>query len=178
MIRLFAAIAIPPDIADGLVRRQQGVPDAAWRPTEAFHITLRFMGEIDEAMADDLDAELSVISGEALTLELEGVGSFQDGDNIHAIWAGVAENEPLRRLASRCESAARKAGLAPDRRTWKPHVTLAYLNHPAPAPVAAWVQSHNLLKSPPFRVTSFGLYSSRMGRDGSRYHLEREYPLG
>jgi 2'-5' RNA ligase len=178
MIRLFAAIAVPPEIGDGLVRRQHGLPGVNWRPTEAFHITLRFAGEIDEAIADDLDAELGVISGAALTLTLEGVGSFQDGADIHAVWAGVGENPALRRLAARCESAARRAGLAPDKRVWKPHVTLAYLRRADPARVAAWIQSHNLLKSPPFRVTSFGLYSSHLGDAGAIYRRERDYPLG
>src|SRR5580658_76186 len=110
MIRLFAAIAIPQEIGEGLARRQQGLPGARWRPADAFHITLRFVGEVSEAVADDLDAELNVVSGEALTLTLEGVGSFQDGDDIHAVWAGVTENPALRRLASRCETAARRAG--------------------------------------------------------------------
>jgi 2'-5' RNA ligase len=177
MIRLFAAIPIPPEIGEGLVRRQQGLPGARWRPTDAFHLTLRFAGEVSEAVADDLDAELDLISGEALTLSLEGVGSFQDGDDIHAVWAGVEENPALRHLAKRCEIAARKAGLAPDRRLWRPHVTLAYLRRADPARVAAWVQGHNLLKSPPFRVTSFGLYSSWLGHRGSVYRLERSYPL-
>jgi 2'-5' RNA ligase len=178
MIRLFAAVAVPPEIGEALVRRQQGVPGARWRPTDAFHITLRFMGEVSEAVADDLDAELNVVAGDALTLQLEGVGSFQDGDDIHAVWAGVAENAALRRLARRCEMAARKAGLKPDKRSWKPHVTLAYLRRADPARVAAWVQGHNLLRSPPFQVTSFGLYSSRLGHDAATYRLEREYPLG
>lgn len=177
MIRLFAAIAIPPEIGEGLARRQQGLPGARWRPTEAFHITLRFIGEVSEAVADDVDAELNVVAGEALTLTLEGVGSFQDGDDIHAVWAGVEENPALRRLAARCETAARKAGLTPDRRIWRPHLTLAYLRRADPVRVAAWVQGHNLLKSPPFRVTSFGLYSSWLGHEGSVYRLERSYPL-
>jgi 2'-5' RNA ligase len=178
MIRLFAAIAIPEEIGEGLTRRQQGLPGANWRPTEAFHITLRFFGEIAEDVADDLDAELSVVDGEALTLALEGVGAFQDGEAIHAVWAGVAENPALRRLAARCESAARRSGLAPDRRTWKPHVTLAYLRRAEPTRVAAWIQGHNLLKSPTFEATSFGLYSSRLGSEGARYQLERTYQLG
>jgi 2'-5' RNA ligase len=172
MIRLFAAIAIPPEIGEGLVRRQQGLPGAAWRPTDAFHITLRFAGEISESLADDLDAELGIIAGAPLTLALEGVGSFQDGDNIHAVWAGVAENEALRRLA------ARRAGLAPDKRVWKPHVTLAYLRRADPGRVAAWIQGHNLLKSPLFQVASFGLYSSHLGEAGATYRRERSYPLG
>jgi RNA 2',3'-cyclic 3'-phosphodiesterase len=178
MIRLFAAIAIPPDIAEGLTRRQQGLAGADWRPTEAFHVTLRFFGEVSEARADDLDGELGVVGGAALTLSLESVGSFQDGDDIHAVWAGLADNAALRQLHARCERAARRAGLAPDRRAWRPHVTLAYLNRAEPGRVAAWIQGHNLLKSPDFRVTSFGLYSSWLGDGGSTYRLEREYALG
>ena len=178
MIRLFAAIAIPPEIGEGLARRQRGLPGAAWRPPEAFHITLRFAGEIGEAQADDLDAELGAIYGEALNLTLKGVGAFQDGGDIHAVWAGVGENAGLRRLAARCESAARRAGLAPDKRAWRPHVTLAYLRRADPGRVAAWIQGHNLLRSPPFRVTGFGLYSSRLGDEGASYRLERDYALG
>jgi 2'-5' RNA ligase len=178
MIRLFAAIAIPAEIAEGLTRRQQGLPGARWRPTEAFHITLRFFGEIAESLADDLDAELAAVSGKALTLALEGVGSFEDGGAPHAVWAGVAENAALKRLAARCESAARRAGLAADRRAWRAHVTLAYLRRADPRRVAAWIQGHNLLKSPPFSVGSFGLYSSRLSSAGAAYRLERSYPLG
>jgi 2'-5' RNA ligase len=87
----------------------------------------------------------------------------------------VAESEPLRRLAGRCERAARRAGLKPETRAFRPHVTLAYLKRPEAPRVAAWVQSHNLLHSPLFDVDRFGLYSSRMGREGSVYRLERTY---
>ena len=178
MIRLFAAIAIPPDIGEGLIRRQRELPGARWRPSEAFHVTLRFFGEIAESTADDLDAELAAVSGEALTLTLEGAGSFDDGGVPHAVWVGVPEDPALRRLAARCETAARRAGLPADRRAWRPHVTLAYLRGADPACVAAWIQAHNLLKSPPFTVESFGLYSSHLGDAGAVYRLERSYPLG
>ena len=178
MIRLFAAIAIPVEIAEGLTRRQQGLPGARWRPIEALHITLRFFGEIAEHQADDLDAELAVVGGDPLTLTLEGVGAFDHGGEPHAVWAGVGENDALQRLAARCETAARRAGLPADRRVWRPHMTLAYLRRADPARVAAWIQGHNLLKSPPFRVSAFGLYSSHLAGEGASYRLERSYPLG
>jgi 2'-5' RNA ligase len=89
----------------------------------------------------------------------------------------VQDNAALRQLAARCETAARRAGLKPEQRAYRPHVTLAYLRRPDPARVAAWIQGHNLLKSPPFRVASFGLYSSWQGPEGSVYRLEREYPF-
>jgi 2'-5' RNA ligase len=177
MIRLFAALSPPPEIAEALIQRQQGLAGALWRPEDALHITLRFFGEIDEAKADDLDAELSAVARGTLTLELAGVGAFGDGGDVHAVWAGVAENPALRQLARRCEMAARRAGLKPETRSWRPHLTVAYLNGAEPAAVAAWIQANNLLRSPPFHLDAFGLYSSRRGADGSRYRLERHYPL-
>ncbi len=178
MIRLFAAIAVPEEIGRALARRQQGLPGARWRPLEALHVTLRFFGEVNEAIAEDLDAELAAIAFDPVTLVLEGVGAFQDGGEPHTVWAGVGESDALRRLASRCESAARRAKLRPERRVWRPHVTLAYLRGADPGRVAAWIQGHNLLKSPPFTAGDFGLYSSRLGGEGATYRLERSYPLG
>jgi 2'-5' RNA ligase len=177
VLRLFAAVHVPPDIGEGLLRRQHGVAGARWRPLEALHITLRFFGDVREDVAADLDAELAGIAGEPLDLALEGVGVFGEGRDIHAVWAGVREDAGLRRLASRCEAAARRAGLKAEARAWRPHVTLAYMTRPDPLEVAAWIQANNLLHSPDFRVASFGLYSSTLGRTGSVYTLEQAYGL-
>jgi RNA 2',3'-cyclic 3'-phosphodiesterase len=177
MIRLFAALSIPDEIAMALAKRQRGIEGARWRPMEALHVTLRFFGDLREDVARDLDAELSTVDGEPFDLVLEGAGSFGEGADIHAIWAGVAESEPLKRLAGACETAARRAGLKAESRHYRPHVTLAYLRRPDPVAVAGWIQAHNLLKSPPIRVESFGLFSSHQTKDGSQYRLEAEYPL-
>lgn len=177
MIRLFAALAIPPDIGRALQLRQTGIDGARWRPLEALHVTLRFFGEIRQDVARDLDAELLGVAGRPFELVLHGAGSFADGSEINAVWAGVAETPELRRLAEACEAAARRAGLKPEKRNYKPHVTLAYLRRPDPAEVGAWIQANNLLKSPPISVARFGLYSSTLGREGSHYRLEAEYPL-
>ena len=177
MIRLFAAIEVPPDICDGLVRRQQGLPGARWRPAEALHVTLRFFGEIPEPVAADLDLELAAVASKPFELRLDGVGTFGDAVEVRAVWAGVAECQTLRTLAGRCEAAARRVGLKPEGRAYHPHLTLAYLKHADPGRAAAWIQGHNLLKAPPFQVSRFGLYSSWPSSEGSRYELEREYPL-
>ena len=145
MIRLFAALAAPPEIGRALQARQTGIEGARWRPLEALHVTLRFYGEVRQ--------------------------------DIHAVWAGVAESPELRRLADACETAARRAGLKPEKRAYRPHVTLAYLRRPDPDAVAAWIQANNLLKSPEIAIDRFGLYSSHLGRDGSHYRLEAEYRL-
>ena len=178
MIRLFTAVALPAEIGDPLLARQHGVEAARWRPREAFHVTLKFIGDVQETTAADLDEELQGIQAPAFDLELQGVGHFGEGTEIHAVWAGVAENRDLRHLAKANESAARRAGLKSETRLYTPHVTLAYLKRPAVPEVAAWIQANNLLLSPPFRVDRFGLYSSWRTSEGSAYRLEAEYPLG
>lgn len=177
MIRLFAALSLPPDIAAGLERRQTGVDAARWRPPESLHLTLRFFGDLREDVAHDLDGELSQISSEPFSLELSGVGAFGEGRDIHAIWAGVAENPMLTRLARACETAARRAGLKAETRNFRPHVTLAYLRHADPVEVAQWVQANNLLRSPPIGVDRFTLFSSHQSKEGSFYRHEADYRL-
>lgn len=177
MIRLFAALAVPSSIAEHLALAQSGLAGARWRPADALHVTLRFFSDIDEVAASELEEALSEISSEPLEIALAGVGYFGEGKQMRAVWAGVEENAGLRRLAARCESAARRCGLKPDTRLYTPHVTLAYLKDAHPHDVIAWVQAHNLQRPPPFPVCAFGLYSSWQGRKASTYRLERSYPL-
>ncbi len=177
MIRLFAAIEIPPEIAGPLSRRQQGLPGARWRDPDSLHLTLRFFGEVEETTAGEIDEALAAVRQPPFDLELKGAGAFGEGGEVRAVWAGVEPSAPLDLLHSRCESAARRAGLKPEGRAWRPHVTLAYVRRPEPDRVAAWIRNHNLLHSPPFQVGWFGLYSSWLSKDGARYELEREYPL-
>lgn len=179
MLRLFTALAVPPDVAEGLARRQTGLPGAIWRTAEQLHVTLAFHGEMDERRADDLASELvRAASGGPFEIGLAGVGAFGDGHRAHAIWAGVAPSERLNVLAGRCRAASERAGAPVERREYRPHVTLAYLRPQTnPDRVGAWIAGHNLLHSPPIRVDRFGLYSSVAGPDGGVYALEREYLL-
>lgn len=177
MIRLFATVEIPQEIGEDLTAAQRGLEGARWRPLDALHVTLRFFGEVTENTASDLDTELSAVTPSPFDLAVEGAGSFGEGHKARAIWAGVSESEPLRQLAAKCESAARRAGLEPENRRYKPHVTLAYLKRTDHQQVAGWIARHSLLRTPPFRVTWFGLWSSTLSPSGSTYTLEREYPL-
>jgi len=177
MVRLFAALPLPASIGEALARRQTGIEGARWVPQGNLHVTLRFFGELREDVARDLDAELMTVGGGPFDIELQGAGSFGEGSDISVVWAGVAENARLRRLAAACEAAGRRAGVKPEKRQYRPHVTLAYLKRPDPAEVAAWIQANNLLRSPPIPVRSFTLFSSRLGGEGAHYRAEAEYPL-
>jgi 2'-5' RNA ligase len=177
MLRLFTALPIPWDVARTLKRRQTGLPGAKWRPEEALHITLAFYGDLPERQADDLAGELSRIPLDPFEIELRGVGTRGDAHQAHTLWAGVEPNEKLTILAGRCKAAGERAGIRMEPRTYRPHLTLAYLKTQTnPERIAAWVTSHNLLHSPPIRIDRFGLYSSTLTDHGSEYELEQSWP--
>ncbi|WP_421784759.1 RNA 2',3'-cyclic phosphodiesterase [Hyphobacterium sp.] len=176
-LRLFAALPVPPLIADRLTALQKGVPGARWRLADAMHITLRFFGEMDERLAEELDHELGRIRCAPFELAIHGAGSF-GGVDPHAIWLGLAPNPQLKSLAEKCERAARRAGLAPERRGFKPHVTMAYLGHTDLDRVKAFERRHALFRTPVWQADRFYLYSSwQKGLGENPYRIEAEYPL-
>lgn len=175
-LRLFAALPIPPEIRARLSPLQRGVLGAAWRPVENFHVTLRFFGDVDERIAEDLDAELGAISASPLTLSLAGAGWF-GGAEPASLWAGVADNPALTTLAGRCERAARRAGLAPEKRKFTPHVTLAYCHGTQPDDAAKFAQRLGAFRTRSWVADRFHLYSSWMGKGPSCYVTEADYPL-
>ncbi len=175
-LRLFLAIPVPPDIAVRLTALETDVPGASWRQAEHFHLTLRFIGEVDEAMARDIDLEVGRIIAAPFEISLSGTGSF-GGKEPNALWAGVDAPPDLARLASSCESALRHAGLAPERRTYKPHVTLAYLHGTLDDEVAPYLQDTADFRTETFWVDHFCMYSSRATKAASHYVEEAVYPL-
>jgi len=177
MPRLFVALPVPEEIADDLLALQSGVPDARWIAPENFHVTLCFAGAVHGAVMRDLEDELADIASPRFAVALAGVEQFSSGKQPRALVATVERSDRLAWLQQKVSTVARNCGIEVERRKFRPHVTLAYLNRPAPARVAAWIQGHNLLKSPPFVVTSFGLYSSWLGDQASSYRLERSYRL-
>src|SRR5262245_29255703 len=126
MIRLFAALEIPENIRMQLSLLQGGIPGARWSPVENMHLTLRFIGEVDEAVARDIDDMLADIREPTFTVSLKGVGEFGRKEG-RALWAGVAEAQPLQHLAAKVESALQRMGLPAETRKYSPHVTLARL---------------------------------------------------
>jgi 2'-5' RNA ligase len=175
MIRLFTALEIPDDIARRLEVLQSGIEQARWIEREDFHITLRFIGDIAEDVAADVDEALAEIPFEPFELELEGVGEF-GGAKPHAIWAGVKLTEPLKRLQARHESAMRRVGLEPEKRKYMPHVTLARSRGIDASEIYRFIAANNLFATPKFEVTRAVLFSARASVGGGPYVAERFYP--
>lgn len=175
-LRLFIAIPIPAPVADRLLSLEADIPGASWRSAEQFHLTLRFIGEVDESTARDVDLELGRIAAAPFEIALSGAGSF-GGREPSALWAGVEAPPDLLRLAASCETAIRNAGLPPESRKYKPHVTIAYLHDTFDTEVAHFLQDAAGFRTEPFWVDHFCMYSSHATRTGSHYREEAVYPL-
>lgn len=175
-LRLFIAIPVPAEISERLMTFKTDVPGASWRLAEHFHLTLRFIGEIDEAIARDIDHELGQIVAAPFQMALAGAGSF-GGREPTALWAGVDAPPDLARLSAACERAVQRAGLPAEGRKYKPHVTLAYCHGTMDVDVAAFLQDATAFRTDRFWVDHFCMYSSRSTRGGSRYVEEAVYPL-
>tara|TARA_R110000824_G_scaffold118960_11_gene271805 strand:+ start:15868 stop:16437 length:570 start_codon:yes stop_codon:yes gene_type:complete len=177
VIRLFTAIEIPDEIAARLLPMQQGFDGARWIERESFHITLRFIGDVAEDVADDIDEALSKIPFTPFNLSLEGVGVFGN-EKPHALYAGVQPSEALTILQGRHESAMRRVGLKPETRKFTPHVTLARLQGFEVDEAQSFVMANNLFATPAFEVARFILYSAKGNTGGGPYLAERTYPDG
>lgn len=177
MIRLFTAIEIPDEIAARLLPMQQGFDGARWIERDSFHITLRFIGDVAENQADDIDEALSRIPFTPFNLSLEGVGAF-GSEKPRALYAGVKPSDALTVLQGRHESAMRRVGLKPETRKYTPHVTLARLQGFEGSEAQSFVVANNLFATPAFEVRRFILYSAKGHTGGGPYRAERAYPDG
>lgn len=176
MPRLFTAIEIPRSIAERLSMFRSGLSGARWIDPENYHLTLRFIGDVDGATARDVTNALGEIGGTSFDLNLDGLGSF-GGRKPRTIFAGVGPSLELETLQRANERAARNAGLPPESRNFKPHVTLARLRGARPDTVAAYLGRQGGLTGAYFSVTRFVLYSSRDSVGGGPYVIEAAYEL-
>jgi 2'-5' RNA ligase len=177
MIRLFVALALPAAIKAQLAMLSGGIPGARWVPPENYHLTLRFIGEVEGWKAQEVDEALAAIRAPSFELSLRGVGTFERGGRISALWVGVEKTEGLSFLQSKVETALQRIGLEPERKRFAPHVTLARTDRAPPEKLISFVQAHNLFRLPPVAVEHFTLYSSRLGKDAAVYVPEVEYEL-
>src|SRR5215213_533662 len=124
MHRLFVAIRPPEHIRDLLIDAMDDSPDFRWQDDEQLHLTLRFIGEVERPLAEDIAAALGRVRAPPFAIRIKGTGRFE-ARNAGALWAGVEPKEPLAALAAKVERTCQGAGLEPERRTFHPHITLA-----------------------------------------------------
>lgn len=176
-MRLFVAVPLPEAVQDELDSIGFGIPGANWVPGENMHITLRFIGEVCEADAMDIDDALQAVRVPAFDITIEGVGHFGQMRQARAVYAGIGRNPMLTRLRDKVESALVRAGQPPEGRKFTPHVTLARIKGETGHHLANFIAANNLLRLGPIPVDRFTLFRSHLKREGSFYEPLADYML-
>lgn len=176
MPRLFTALEIPALVAGDLAGLRGGLHGARWIDAENYHITLRFIGDVDDAMAHDVEHMLGAIKRSPVSVALDQLTSF-GGDKPRAIVVRARADSALAELQAEQERLLRRIGVPPEPRKFLPHVTLARLRGASCSAVAAYLGTRGYFPPLRFEAARFVLYSSRDSVGGGPYIVEADYPL-
>ena len=176
MPRLFTGLEIPKDVQQSLSLLRGGLPGARWIDPENYHITLRFIGDIDDRLAHEIASLLDNVKRRSFEVRFGSVTSF-GGHKPRAIVVSVEPIQPLIELQSELERLMQRLGLEPEGRKFMPHVTLARLRNSSSREVAEYLSTHGPLFGSSFHVSRFVLFSSRASVGGGPYVVEADYPL-
>lgn len=177
MARLFTALEIPAAAGFHLSLLKGGLPGARWIDPANYHVTLRFIGDIDHRTADEVAAALDRVYKPPFELSLRGLHCFASGRVPHSLAVKVEPTEQLIELQAEHERVIQRLGLPAEGRRYIPHVTLARFKGTTSTDVARWLSEHGDFIGPRFPVDRFVLYSSRASVGGGPYLVEEAYPL-
>jgi 2'-5' RNA ligase len=177
VIRLFVGLELPIELRAGLAALRLTLDGARWLDVAGMHLTLRFVGEVDEPMAEEIDHALAAIDAPAFELRLAGVGRFATHGQVRALWAGAEKSAALEGLRNRVEGGCRKAGLDAEGRKFLPHVTLARGRHLGEREAARFLEAHAGFCAAPVTIDHVALFSSSLGHAGANYRTEARYRL-
>ena len=177
MPRIFTGLEVPPEIASPLSALRGGLPGARWIDPENYHITTRFIGDIDDALAREIAFALGQVRRRGFDLHIDGLSSF-GGRKPRAVIASVSPASALLELQAEHERLLQRLGLEPEKRKFTPHITLARLRgETTNRDVADYLTARAPVRSPPFTVGQFVLFSARASVGGGPYVVEAAYPL-
>ncbi len=177
VMRLFVAIDLPEMEKERLSRLCCGLVNARWTDPQQFHLTLRFIGEVEGGLFHDIREALAEINQQPFSLQLEGLGFFPPRGKPKVIWAGLKESEELVSFRNRIESRLVHIGLEPERRKFAPHITLARLSNTPLRQIVCFFEERGENFGFPFVVDSFHLYSSTLTQKRVSHYLETSFLL-
>lgn len=176
--RLFIALPLPESLRQLLAGLMTPLHDVRWTQEHQLHLTLRFLGDTDEAALAPLITRLAAIRVQPFFLPLEGVGAFPERSSPRVLWAGVGAGHPrLHQLRQRIDDTLLAVGVDADLRRFHPHVTLARCGEHAAKAAQQWVRSHREFAGPSFSVDAFELHASELRPEGALHRLIERFPL-
>jgi 2'-5' RNA ligase len=176
MPRLFTGLEIPSNVSQSLATLRGGLPGARWIDPENYHMTLRFIGDVDDNIAREVASLLGRVRRRPFELRVEDLKSF-GGRTPRAVVAMLGPAPAVMELQAEHERLMQRVGLEPDGRKYMPHVTLARLRESSSRQVADYLALRAPFRSAPFKVSRFVLFSARMSVGGGPYVVEAAYPL-
>lgn len=176
MIRLFVGLALPEELARRLESLGGGIPGARWIEARNLHVTLRFIGEVEEGLAAEIDETLAELRAPGFQVALDGFGTFGRAKPNH-LWAAVDKAPGLLHLQAKVEAALARMGLVPEGRKYLPHVTLARFKDAPVGRIQDFIARNSPFQAGPWPVDRFVLFSSHLGRNGAEYQAVADYPL-
>ncbi|MEM8914814.1 MAG: RNA 2',3'-cyclic phosphodiesterase [Pseudomonadota bacterium] len=178
MIRLFVAIPLPSVVRQRLSLLQAGLPGCRWTNPDNLHLTVRFIGDVDEPMAAEIDHALAALRPAPFDLDLAHVGYFGTAKKARHVWAGLAPNPALDHLHTKVDRAMVGLGLPPDDRRFSPHVTLGRLRDTPMDRLRHWLADHDGLRLGPITVEKVTLFESHRHAGGPTYLPLADYEIG
>lgn len=176
-MRLFIAVKLPEKTRSALVRLRCDIPGARWVPAEQIHLTLAFLGDVDDEGVARLTDRLSRINASPFTLRFGGSGCFPDRRRPRVLWVGLEHESRLLDLAAKVHVAVKDCGIVLEERPFSPHITLARIKVPKPMEADIFLDRHIQNKLPSLVVREFILFQSRLTREGAIHTPVRSFPL-
>jgi 2'-5' RNA ligase len=176
MFRLFTAIDLSAQYKHELVSRMGGLPHVRWQTEDQIHLTLRFIGGVEERLAEEIRLLLASIDYKPFPLKVSGVGTFGNRRKARMIWAGVNKSGSLKALQEKITNVLRRAGVPPEERKYTPHITLARVKGDNGPKLQEFLKNNRDLSLPEFEVLEFRLMQSHLGGTGAHYRVVETYP--
>uniref|UniRef100_Q07UX3 RNA 2',3'-cyclic phosphodiesterase n=1 Tax=Rhodopseudomonas palustris (strain BisA53) TaxID=316055 RepID=Q07UX3_RHOP5 len=176
MPRLFAGLEIPEEVGHTLSMLRGGLPGARWVDPEDYHVTLRFIGDIDAVSANEIASMLFRVNRKPFEVTVQGLQSF-GGKKPRAVVATVLPSRPLIELQAELERLMQRLGFDPEGRKFTPHITLARLRDATNQDVADYLSMRGYFPTKQFTAQRFVLFSARASTGGGPYVVEDSYAL-
>jgi 2'-5' RNA ligase len=185
-VRTFLALNLPPATRDALYERTAAVraaaPLASWVARENLHLTLQFLGDVDDERVAAVEARIReiAVTHRRLMLDIGGAGAFPNLGQPRIVWMGVASDPKLELLQHDLERGNESLGFPVEGRAFRPHITMGRIRVALQAAEREAMVSE--LRECAFRervtVTSVDLMESALGLGGSRYTVLAAAALG
>ncbi len=185
-LRLFVASELPDEVLNALGQLQNdleraGAEQLRWVRPEGIHLTLKFLGNVEAALVDDVIASLSAcIQPFALRLNMSRLGGF-GGRRLRVVWVGLdGQIQELSDLAKMVDRALEPLGFPAERRSFTPHLTLARVRERASAAererLSGLLESYRMPPLPEFLLSRAALIQSILGAGGATYRTITRFP--